>query len=559
MERSARRTLWSGIAATAAFIVAGELTLRIAYLARNHYVEAVPLPYTLGDDYGPQPPWLDSTRMLEPDDRLIWRNRSKFRQSYIGLFIPFRSDERRLELIRRFSPRLPPSVRRQPKWDVALDSRGFRETEFSDRKPAGTFRILCLGDSWTFGANVPQDQTYPRQLGQLLQGRFPGARFEVLNLGVLGYSSFQGIELLRSQAIEWDPDFVILGFGMNDGKVGYRDKDVASERPGPWTRAAGWLARSEVYKLLRYGALLARRRAPSTADAFRGQIASERYAQEEHPDALEPTRVSVADYETNLSDMIDLARSRGAGVILLDNEIDGGTYGAAMARIASEKGVPLIRSDRLIGLERWRSEARRTRKLGLRASPEPSLAAGPPPVSATPSLATGARDVEVVFRVSLAGASVTKALYVVGDHPALGDLVPNRVALHDDGRAGDEIGGDGVWSYRVSLPAGRVIHYAYTSGGREGVWEGLDVPAIRHFVVPASAPGPVYRSLESFGAIELQSDSWHADARGLRLIAEAVLAVLDGDPRVERLVGIYSETDRGRSASRRGTRRRSDG
>src|SRR5262245_35301618 len=123
MGRPARGTIAKGIAATAVFFVAAESTLRITYLARNHYVEAVPLPYTVGDDYGPQPPWLDSTRLLEPDDRLIWRNRSSFRESYIGLFIPFRSDESRLELIRRFSPRLPESVRRQPSWDVTLDSR----------------------------------------------------------------------------------------------------------------------------------------------------------------------------------------------------------------------------------------------------------------------------------------------------------------------------------------------------------------------------------------------------------------------------------------------------
>jgi lysophospholipase L1-like esterase len=558
MGRSAPRTLYKAIAGTVAFIVVGDLTLRLAYLARNHYVDAVPLPYTLGDDYGPQPPWLDSTRMLEPDDRLIWRNRSGFRQNYVDLFIPFRSNEARLELIRRFSPRLPQSVRHQPRWDVALDSRGFRATEFTDHKARDTVRILCLGDSWTFGANVPQEQTYPQQLGRLLERRFPGGRFEVLNLGVLGYSSFQGRELLRSHAIDWDPDFVILGFGMNDGKVGYRDKDVVAAHPGPWQRAAAWLEQSEVYKLLRYWALLARHRAPSTADAFRGQIALEKYARKEHPDALEPTRVSVADYERNLSDMIDVARGRGAGVIVLDNEMDGSAYGAAMARVTSEKAVPLIRSDRLIALERSRSAAQRARQLGLRASTDQmSVAAEPTLAPAARSSATGTTDVEVVFRASLAGNSVGGALYLVGDHPALGDLVPNRVALHDDGRAGDEVGGDGVWSYKASLPAGRVIHYAYTSGGSEGVWEGLDVPAIRRFVVPGTSSGPVYRPLESFGAIDLQSDSWHTDAKGLGLIAEAVAAVLDDDPRVKRLGGERWETNQGRAASRPGTHRRS--
>ncbi len=268
--------------------------------------------------------------------------------------------------------------------------------------------------------------------------------------------------------------------------------------------------------------------------------------------------MSVADYERNLSDMIGLARGRGAGVIVLDNEIDGSAYGAAMARVTSEKAVPLIHSDRLLALERWRSATERARQLGLRASTDqPSLAAEPTLAPAAPSSAGG--TTEVVFRASFAGASVARGLFLVGDHPALGDLIPNRVALHDDGRAGDEVGGDGVWSYEASLPAGRVIHYAYTSGGREGVWEGLDVPAIRRFVVPASSSGPVYRSLESFGVIDLQSDSWHTDAKGLGLIAEAVVTVLDEDPRLKRLAGEHSEADRGRSASRQGKRRRSEG
>jgi starch binding protein with CBM20 domain len=229
-----------------------------------------------------------------------------------------------------------------------------------------------------------------------------------------------------------------------------------------------------------------------------------------------------------------------------------------MARVTSEKAVPLIRSDRLITLERWRSAAQRARQLGLQASTDQASPAAEPTLAPpAPSSATGATDVEVVFRASVAGASVGRTLYLVGDHPALGDLVPNRVALHDDGRAGDEVGGDGVWSYKASLPAGRVIHYVYTSGGREGVWEGVDVPAIRRFVVPASSSGPVYRSLESFGAIDLQSDSWHTDAKGLGLIAEAVVAVLDDDPRVKRLTVEHSEANQGRAASRQGAHRRS--
>jgi lysophospholipase L1-like esterase len=464
--------------------------------------------------------------MLEPDQRLLWHNRGGFQGRYVALFLPFADDGSRLRLLRRFSPILPASLRDAPRWNVELDSRGFRDGEFSAHKVPGVFRILCLGDSWTFGANVGQDETYPRQLTRLLARRHPSARFEVLNLGVLGYSSFQGKELLRLRAIDWDPDVVALGFGMNDGRIdGYRDKDLAASRSSAAMRVADVLDHIELYKLLRYWALLLRTRPRSTAEVFRAE------AQPAPPttdvDTLEPwTRVSLTDYRANIREMIALTRSRGAAVILLDNEIDRGPYGEALEEVAAAERATLVRSDRLIRAEQSRIEDELAKRLGLHASGSSPRTAG------TPSSAVR----RVVFRVSAFAVPVPHAIYVVGDQPALGDLTPNRVALRDDGREGDEQAGDGIWSYAAELPAGTTVHYAYTDSGREGVWEGLDVPAIRRFVVPSEGGDAVYRPIESFGAVTLQSDSWHTDAAGLGEIARAVLGALEHEPAFERFV-----------------------
>lgn len=100
------------------------------------------------------------------------------------------------------------------------NSRGLIGPEFTDAKAAGVFRIVCIGDSCThFGPD-----TYPEMLQALLDAAAPG-RFEVINAGCIGYSSWQGLTLLREQVSDWSPDLVTVYFGWNDHWLarGYRD------------------------------------------------------------------------------------------------------------------------------------------------------------------------------------------------------------------------------------------------------------------------------------------------------------------------------------------------
>jgi lysophospholipase L1-like esterase len=545
MTGSANQALRQGLAATVIFFALLETFVRVAYFVRSAFVEVVPVPYRLGDDYGPTPPWIDRDRVLEPDDRLLWRNRSGARVTYAGLFLPFASEEERAALTQRFSPWAPGSLRQAQPWDVAVNSRGFRDGEFSDRKRDGTFRILCLGDSWTFGANVPQDETYPRALARRLDERFPGRKIEVLNLGVLGYSSFQGRQLLLSRALDWDADLIVLGFGMNDGQVaGYRDKDLAAMRARPGARLVRALEHSELFKLLRYWALRLRDQPRSGGDAFRAAVATTYRKSAPELAPLEPwTRVSLADYEANLRDMIDAARSRGAAVALLDAEIERGAYGEALARISRAAGVPLVRADRLIARAKQSEDRRLAASLGLAPSSVEDLpdgaSIGPRRLrrdARSDGLARADLRVPVVIRAYAPDGMVPTSLFVVGEDPALGLLVPNHVALRDDGLEGDERAGDGVWSVRVSLPLGALVRYALTNSGREGKWEGLDVPAIRSLVVPATARQTVFSRVERFGSVSFQSDAWHTDAHGLAWIAEAMAAAVERQPGFVRYV-----------------------
>src|SRR5581483_5578352 len=69
------------------------------------------------------------------------------------------------------------------------------------------------------------------------------------------------------------------------------------------------------------------------------------------------TRVSPRDYEANLREIIRLARSRGASVILLDNELWGGSpYRAVLQRLSTDLDVPLVDSFSLIDAAKERTE-----------------------------------------------------------------------------------------------------------------------------------------------------------------------------------------------------------
>ena len=106
------------------------------------------------------------------------------------------------------------------------NSHGFYGPEFDVEKEPGVFRIVCLGDSCThFGPD-----SYPDMLRVYLDGTAPG-KFEVINAGVIGYTSFQGRRLLESEVLDWSPDLVTVYFGWNDHWLarGRQDKDQNAE------------------------------------------------------------------------------------------------------------------------------------------------------------------------------------------------------------------------------------------------------------------------------------------------------------------------------------------
>ena len=506
-----------GLTTTVIFVVIAEAALRGAYYVRNTKVTVVPLPYTFGDDYGPIPPWLGGLLILKSDPTLIWTNLPNARRTYLDIFSPVRGEQDRLALLRQFTPTLPEAFRASPTWGIQLNSQGYRGPEIALAAAPSTIRVACIGDSWTFGMNVTEDQSYPSRLAAWLEREQPGQQYEVLNFGVLGYSSFQGVQLLKERVLPLGPSIVAIGFAMNDSSAaGYRDKDMVATSAAPTLTkrvadaVTGAALESEIYKLLKYEALVFRFRPKSIGDYLKAEAETKAPGAVNY-DAIEPwTRVSPRDYELNLREMIRLAEEHGAKAVLLDNELwSESPYRSVLKKISSELRVPLVDSLALIDAERARMEQDLEKSLDLADR-------GTLPALQNPKTT-------VVFRVFRGPHEVPRALSIVGTAPELGSLVPNAIVMHDDGMAGDQRRGDGVWSYMVPFAPATSLVYVYTNSGQPGVWEGLDVPHIRRVRVPPAKDGrPVYLPIETFGRVYAQADNWHPDAGGYDRIAQAV-------------------------------------
>jgi lysophospholipase L1-like esterase len=104
-----------------------------------------------------------------------------------------------------------------------INSHGLRDREISLLKPSNTFRILALGDSFTYGAGVRIEETYVKQLEAMLNQKLGnrGIRYEVLNAGVPGYNTHQELIHLKEVGLLYHPDLILIGFTMSDAELGF--------------------------------------------------------------------------------------------------------------------------------------------------------------------------------------------------------------------------------------------------------------------------------------------------------------------------------------------------
>jgi lysophospholipase L1-like esterase len=211
----------------------------------------------------------------------------------------------------------PLCIGRLSETDFSTNSLGLRGPEVADD---GAHRILAIGDSCTWGWRVSQDESYPAVLNHLLDGWETKRRYTVINAGVPGYTSYQGLLYFRERGILLHPEVVIIGFGFNDATLDgdVRDRIARQQRILPFIRLDEGLARhSTLYRWMRY-------------QTYRPPVS----------DHIE--RVDVEEYERNVSALVQLVQEAHSQAVLVDFLSFISPYRAAEESVANRFGIPLV-------------------------------------------------------------------------------------------------------------------------------------------------------------------------------------------------------------------------
>ncbi len=219
-------------------------------------------------------------------------------------------------------------------------------------KQPGTTRIVCLGDSVTFGFRVPvvwPDRPteydpawlpFPMLLEKELRAANPDRKIEVVTMAVPGYTSHQGLAWLRRDIDDLQPDLLIASFGWNDAS--FSDvPDREAIRTNWYAVAVRWLIdHSQAF-------------AHATHWLRAKETKARQQKQTGQPIVRPAARVSQQEYLNNMIAIQAMARLRGASVIVIaapyrDNDPNAPEadlmlqYRVALGTAMRQRGVPFV-------------------------------------------------------------------------------------------------------------------------------------------------------------------------------------------------------------------------
>lgn len=242
----------------------------------------------------------------------------------------------------RLNPKLDHQWIHEDPGNVAWWKRGVRPLPDSaslGTKPANAYRMIFFGESQLVSIDhkeIDIPDSYPHVLQRLLERALPDHTFDIINAGVPGYSSWQGLLLCR-RLLSQKPDMVVFAFGYHDCRPSYAtDRSVLTTNPFVY-RMRVLLYRSELFLLMRKLVIEAR------------ESAEEKMMQDAQ-DHLPTFRVPPNEFAQNLRALVELGRKHGFRVAFLLQPLAHHNrriarvlrYQAIMRKIAAQDGVLLL-------------------------------------------------------------------------------------------------------------------------------------------------------------------------------------------------------------------------
>lgn len=101
-------------------------------------------------------------------------------------------------------------------YERVINSLGLSGEEPDINKRTGSFRVICLGDSFTEGDGAPADSSWPAALQNIVDKHPEQRNFDVINAGVCGSDPWFSFVLLRDKLMPYKPDMVIQAVNFSD-------------------------------------------------------------------------------------------------------------------------------------------------------------------------------------------------------------------------------------------------------------------------------------------------------------------------------------------------------
>ena len=137
---------------------------------------------------------------------------------------------------------------------LPTNAESFRDRRYSFEKPAGTFRVAVIGDSFSFGPDLQFDDTFAKRIERMFRLNSESSKVEVLNFGTPGAGTAAEVEL-TNKALAFHPDLILLQITLNDPQERPIQDESAEVRAGfgPYKPTSGlvrFLDHSKLFHLV---------------------------------------------------------------------------------------------------------------------------------------------------------------------------------------------------------------------------------------------------------------------------------------------------------------------